>query len=113
MFCVVGTYALNRSMTDVWTMLIFSVVGYLLMKMEFPMATVLIGFILSPIFEKNFRRALTLSDMDFTCFFSSPLCWVFWAATALSLFVILRGRMKAKKGQKSRLTEACEVEGEN
>lgn len=113
MFCVVGTYALNRSMTDVWTMLLFSVVGYLLMKMEFPMATVLIGFILSPIFEKNFRRALTLSDMDYTCFFSSPLCWVFWLATALSLFVILRGRVKAKRGEKSRLTEACEVEGES
>ena len=113
MFCIVGCYALNRSLTDVWVMLIFGVVGYFLMKFEFPMATVLIGFILSPIFEKNFRRALTLSDMDFTTFFSSPLCWAFWAATAISLFIILRGRIKAKKGQKSRLAEATELEGEN
>ena len=111
MFCVIGVYALNRSITDVWVMLIFGVIGYLLSKFEFPMATVLIGFILSPIFEKNFRRALTLTDMDFTCFFSSPLCWVFWAATAISLFVIVRGKIKASRGERSRITEASELEG--
>lgn len=111
MFCVIGVYALNRSVTDVWVMLVFGVIGYFLSKFEFPMATVLIGFILSPIFEKNFRRALTLTDMDFTCFFSSGLCWAFWAATAISLFVIVRGKIKASKGERSRITEASEMEG--
>ena len=76
-FCVVGVYAQNTSLIDVWIMLFFAVLGYLLVKFKFPMATVIIGFILSPLFEKNFRRALVLGHGNFGTFFSSPLCWVF------------------------------------
>ena len=93
-FCIIGVYALNSTLADVWIMLFFAVIGYILMKFDFPTTTMLVGFILSPIFEKNFRRALTLSDGDFTTFFSSPLCWAFWIITALSLFFILRGKKK-------------------
>lgn len=99
MFCIIGVYALNSNLTDVWIMLVFAVIGYLLSKFRFPMACVLIGFILSPLFEKNFRRALILSNGSFATFFSSPLCLVFWAATILSVFFILRGKRKDKKLQ--------------
>ncbi len=95
-FCVIGVYALNRSLTDVWVMLFFAVIGYILSKFQFPMATMLIGFILSPLFEKNFRRALILSDGNYGTFFGSPLCWAFWAVTFLSVFLILRGKRKDK-----------------
>ena len=98
-FCVVGVYALNRSLVDVWTMLFFAVLGYVLVKFKFPMPTVIIGFILAPLFEKNFRRALLLSNGNFGSFFASPLCWIFWAATILSVFFILRGKMKDKNLQ--------------
>ena len=96
MFCVVGVYALNSSLTDVWIMLVFGVIGYLLKKFNFPIAPLLIGFILSPLFEKNFRRALILSKGDLRVFFSSPLCWIFWIITALSVFYILRSKRKDK-----------------
>lgn len=96
MFCVVGVYALNQSLTDVWIMIVFGVIGYLLTKFKFPIATVLIGFILSPLFEKNFRRALLLHDGDLKVFFSSPLCWAFWIVTVLSVVFILRGKKKDK-----------------
>ena len=99
MFCVVGVYALNSSLIDVWVMLFFGVIGYLLSKFRFPIAPLLIGFILSPLFEKNFRRALQLSDGNFKVFFSSPLCWIFWAVTALSVFYILRSKRKDKNLQ--------------
>ena len=99
MFCVVGVYALNSSLIDVWVMLFFGVMGYLLSKFNFPIAPLLIGFILSPLFEKNFRRALQLSDGNFRVFFSSPLCWIFWAVTALSVFYILRSKRKDKNLQ--------------
>ncbi len=98
-FCVVGVYALSSSLTDIWVMLFFAVIGYILMKFDFPPVTMLIGFILSPIFEANFRRALTLSDGNFSTFFSSPLCWIFWVATALSMYVILRGKRRNKNLQ--------------
>lgn len=99
MFCVIGVYALNSNLADVWIMLVFAVIGYVLSKFKFPMACVLIGFILSPLFEKNFRRALILSEGDFGIFFSSPLCLVFWAATILSVFFIVRGKRKDKQLQ--------------
>ena len=96
MFCVVGVFALNSSLTDVWIMLFFGVLGYLLKKFNFPIAPLLIGFILSPLFEKNFRRALILSNGNWGVFFSSPLCWIFWIVTALSVFYILRSKRKDK-----------------
>lgn len=96
MFCVVGVYALNSSLVDVWIMLAFGVLGYLLKKFNFPIAPLLIGFILSPLFEKNFRRALILSKGNLSVFFSSPLCWIFWVVTAVSVFFILRSKRKDK-----------------
>lgn len=99
MFCVVGVYALNSSLTDVWVMLFFGVIGYLLSKFNFPIAPLLIGFILSPLFEKNFRRALILNNGDFGIFFSSALCWIFWVITFLSVFYILRSKRKDKNLQ--------------
>ncbi len=96
MFCIVGVYALNSSLVDVWVMLFFGVIGYLLSKFSFPIAPLLIGFILSPLFEKNFRRALILSDGNYGIFFSSPLCWIFWAVTAISVFYILYSKRKDK-----------------
>ena len=99
LFCVVGVYALSSSLVDVWVMLFFSVVGYFLVKFKFPMPTVIIGFILSPLFEKNFRRALVLGHGTPSIFFSSPLCIAFWVLTFLSVFLILRGKRKDKNLQ--------------
>ena len=96
MFCVIGVYALNSNLTDVWIMLIFAVIGYVLSKFKFPAVCVLIGFILSPLFEKNFRRALVLSKGSFATFFSSSLCIAFWAATIIAVVVIVRGKHKDK-----------------
>lgn len=95
-FCVIGVYAFNQNVLDIWIMLFFGVVGYILTKFKFPITTLLIGFILSPLLEKNFRRALVLSRGNPLTFFSSPLCLLFWAATVLSLFFILRGKVKDK-----------------
>ncbi len=96
LFCVVGVYALSSSLVDVWVMLFFSVIGYILTKFKFPLPTVIIGFILSPLFEKNFRRALVLSHGDFSVFFSSGLCIAFWVVTILAVVLILRGKYKDK-----------------
>lgn len=95
-FCVIGVYAQSASIVDVWTMLFFAIAGYVLTKFKFPMVTMIIGFILAPLFEKNFRRALVLSNGDFGTFFSSPLCIAFWVLTLISVAVILRGKRKDK-----------------
>ena len=99
LFGVVGVYALSSSLVDVWVMLFFSVVGYLLTKFKFPLPTVIIGFILSPLFEKNFRRALVLGRGSPKIFFSSPLCIAFWVITIVAVLLILRGKRKDKNLQ--------------
>lgn len=90
--CIVGAYGLNQSMFDVWVMLAFGVLGYLMAKLGFPRAPLLIGFILAPLMEENFRRALRLSDGDFTVFVGSPLAIGLWVLVAVSVAIVLRQR---------------------
>jgi hypothetical protein len=102
MFCIVGVYALNQSLIDVWVMLFFAVFGYILMKFKFPSACLLIGFILSPILEKNYRLALLISNNDYGIFFKTPITWILWAITVFSLFTILRGKHRYRVAQRNR-----------
>jgi len=96
-FCIVGVYALNQSLIDIWLMLFFAVLGYVMIKFNYSPATMMIGFILSPIFEVNFRQALLISNNDLTIFFSSPITWFFWAITLYSVYsLIKRNRVHTK-----------------
>jgi len=97
--CVIGVFAQSASLADVWIMLFFATIGYVLSKMDFPIVTILIGFILSPIFERNARRALQLSFGNYGVFFSSPITWIFWALTIVAVVAILLGKRKNPKLQ--------------
>jgi putative tricarboxylic transport membrane protein len=90
LFCLAGVYALNQNAFDVWLMIFFSVIGYLMLKFEFTPATMLIGFILGPLFEKNFRQALLISGGDIGIFFRTPITWGLWAITIFSILAIAR-----------------------
>lgn len=91
-FCVLGSYAFNQSLFDVWVMFGFGVLGYIMAKLEFPRPPLLVGFILAPLLEENFRRAMIISDSDPGIFFSTPLAIGLWITAALSLVFILRQR---------------------
>lgn len=89
-FCVLGSFAARNNMFDVGVMLVFGVVGYAMQKARLPLAPFLLGFILSQMFEDNFRRTLLISD-DLSIFVRSPICWVFIVLFLLSLALGLRG----------------------
>ncbi|MBD3625515.1 MAG: tripartite tricarboxylate transporter permease [Rhodobacteraceae bacterium] len=72
-FTIVGSYSLNGSMFDVWTMLGFGVVGYLMRKADFPMAPIALTLVLGPYFEQSLRQSLVLSRGDFMIFFRSGI----------------------------------------
>lgn len=70
--CVVGGYAVNNSTFDLLVVAIFGTVGYIMIKCDFPQPPFLLAMILAPIAETNFRRALSISQNDFSIFYTSP-----------------------------------------
>lgn len=70
---VIGVYAIQGSAFDLWIMLGFGVIGYFLRKYEYPLAPMVIGAVLGPICENNFRRSLVLSADDYNIFIDRPI----------------------------------------
>ncbi|MFH7564266.1 tripartite tricarboxylate transporter permease [Oceanimonas smirnovii] len=71
--CVLGSYSVNNSEFDVFVMLLFGVLGYFMEKLKFPLPPLLLGFILSPIVEENFRKSMVMSMNDVTIFLERPI----------------------------------------
>ena len=73
MFCVVGVYAVNGSVVDVWIALIMGALGYILRKLGFETAPIVLGAILAPMIELALRQSLAMSDGQYTIFVSRPI----------------------------------------
>ncbi len=80
LFCVLGAYSINQSIFDIWVMIGFGFIGYLLRKLDFPLAPAVLGMILGPQLEKSLRTSLEMSAGDFMIFLTRPI--------ALSLIII-------------------------
>jgi len=98
--CCIGTFTLNSSTADVMVMTVFGVIGYALRKLECEPAPLLPGLVLGPMLEEYFRRAMVLSDGDWSIFVRRPISLGFLLlALALLLAVALpnirRGRDEA------------------
>ena len=92
--CVVGGYALNNSNFDLGVMAVFGILGWIMTKASIPLAPLLLAMILSGIIETNFRRALSISDNDYTVFLTRPVCAVFLCISRFILFKLLRKEWK-------------------
>lgn len=75
-----GTYALQNSTFDLWVMLVFGAIGYWLRRAHYPLSPIIIGMILGPVLENNFRRSLLISGDGLNIFIDRPI-----SATILSL----------------------------
>jgi putative tricarboxylic transport membrane protein len=90
--CAVGAFGLASRIFDIWTILGFGVLGYAFVKAGIPTAPFIIGFILGPMAETNFRRGLQLSAGDATSFLTNPISGTFLALAAASIgWQIYRG----------------------
>lgn len=69
-FC--GVYSANNRLFDVYVAVVFGIIGYLLKKFRFDMTPVILAFILGPVIETGFRRAMVMSDGSMTIFFERP-----------------------------------------
>ncbi len=72
-FCAIGVYSVNNTVFDIYLTAAFGVLGYIFNKLECETPPLLLGFVLGPMMEENFRRTLLLSRGDFTVFFTRPL----------------------------------------
>lgn len=71
--CIVGAFAINNRMFDVWSVLGFGVLGYLLNKVEIPFGPIVMGFILGPIVELYLRRGVMISEGSLMPFINRPI----------------------------------------
>lgn len=91
--CVYGVYAVNNSVFDIAVMFATGALGYAMMLTRIPPAPFLIGFILGPLLENNFRQSLVMSGGSPEIFVRSPITWFFWALTAISVALIVKGAL--------------------
>ena len=95
--CVIGSYAVNNSSFDMWISFGLGVFGYIMLKFGFPVAPMVLGIILGPIMEPNFRRALISSKMDYTTFFTRPMSCFFIILAVVLTYVMYRRTHSSKK----------------
>lgn len=95
--CVFGSYAINNSLFDVFTMIVFGLVGYVMAIFEVSTIPFLIAFVLAPMLERGLRRSLAISGGDPLIFFKSPIAIVFFVLTALVILSITRGMFRKMK----------------
>jgi putative tricarboxylic transport membrane protein len=86
-FATLGVYAVNNSVVDVWIMAGSGFVGYVLRKLDFEIAPIILGLVLAPMLELNFRQSLAMSAGNYSIFFTRPIAAVM-LAVALTLLAL-------------------------
>ena len=84
LFCLIGSYSVNNSVVEVIIMIVFGFVGYVLRKLDYEEAPLVLAFILGPMLERNFRQSLIMSDGSLSIFVQRPI-----SAVALIISVLL------------------------
>jgi putative tricarboxylic transport membrane protein len=96
-FCCIGVYTVSNSTFDVFLTAGFGFLGYMFIKLGCEGAPLLLGFVLGPMMEENFRRALLLSRGQFSVFVTRPLSLGLLLAAAALVVVVALPSIKAKR----------------
>jgi putative tricarboxylic transport membrane protein len=95
--CTVGSFAIAGRLFDIWVMLGFGILGFILRQGHYPMAPLVLGIVLGDLLEKSLRRGLVLSDGSLAPFFTRPISLVIWIVIAL-IIVLRLWPARAKQG---------------
>ena len=97
-FCCIGVYSVNNTSFDIYLTAAFGLIGYMFAKFKCEAPPLLLGFVLGPMMEENFRRALLLSRGDFTVFLTRPLsCTLLVLALLLVVLVSVPAFKKTRE----------------
>lgn len=87
LMCFIGAMSIRNNITDLWLMIGFGIIGYLLERFRFPVAPLVLGVILGPIAEEAFMNAMISFGNDWTVFFTRPISGTIMAAVVVTLLL--------------------------
>src|SRR5688572_13775228 len=96
-FATLGVYSYNQSVFDLGLLFVFGIVGYVMRRFDFPVAPAIIGMILGPLAEENFRRALSITQGDYTVFVTHPISAVLLAIALLIVVAPFLMRLRHRR----------------
>ncbi len=83
--CFVGAFAITSRIFDIYVMLFFGAIGFIMRELKFPMAPLILGLVLGDLLEKNLTRGLVLSDGSIMPFFTRPVSAMLAAVTIFAI----------------------------
>jgi len=100
-FASIGAYTVNNNFFDVWMMLGFGILGYIMNKLKYPIVPLVLALVLGSLAENSLRQSLMISGGDFSVFFTRPITLLFMTAAILAYLtpVIRWGLKKAGYGK--------------
>lgn len=111
MVSFVGIYGISGSSFDLLVMIGFGVLGWVLRKLDVPLVPIILGILLGAAMEKNLRRAITISDGEWSTLYGSGLSISLWAIAIIGFILpivigpAIRKRMQRRKDEQSSLTD--------
>jgi putative tricarboxylic transport membrane protein len=97
LICIVGVYTLKNSVSDIWIMIIFGVIGYVMKKCEYEPAPLVLAYVLGPMLEKAMRQSLIISNGSFKIFFVRPISAICLGTAVFLLITAITGISKKKR----------------
>lgn len=93
----VGVYSITQSYVDVLSVALFTLIGYIMVLIGFEPAPILLGYILGPLLEENFRRAMQLNHGDLTVFLTRPVSAAFLAVSAAIIVWTIASSLRMRR----------------
>lgn len=106
LFCVLGVYAVNSSVLDIWIMTVMGLLGYLLRKFDFETAPIVLGLVLAPMLEMSLRQSLAMSGGNYLIFVERPIAAVMLTVAFVLLIMGLRPLLRRGVDWRARLSLA-------
>ena len=97
LICIIGVYSINNSIFDLWIMIVFGIVGYVMKKCEYEPAPLVLAYVLGPMLEQAMRQSLIMSNGSFTIFVFRPISGVSLLVALFLLVTAFTGVGKKKR----------------
>lgn len=101
LFCIIGAYGVDNNLFHVWVLFFFGLLGYVLRRLNFGLAPLILGFILGPILESSAKQALIMSGGRLGIFVSGPISTVLLSLTGLVTLTSVISTVRKSKGMEA------------